>query len=249
MPKTDFFDDDLVKHREGAKRLRMGPGDSAPPPGPEPNSSDIPSRPVSDLNLTRMARHKEEVSSQVAHAMEELERLRTRQEDLEREKQELEELRRKQHEYESGKREVVTHLNQSLVKLEKDELNAEKLTEMLSSTRKQFTALLAEVEELNEESWPEESMRDELNKALTRIDQVRIEYNKALSRIDAITPEARHSVAEHQPMMYEDQVGGTGEERGFGYWVKVGLAVSLPLILTLLVLAVLSHLVETGLLL
>lgn len=247
MPNTDFFDDDLVKKHEATKRIKLGPGD-APAATAAPVADALPSRPVSDLNLTRMAKHKEEVSAQVAQAMEELERLRTRQEDLEREKQDLEDLRRKQHEYESGKRELMTHLNQSLVKLEKDELKAEKLTELLGATRLRFRSFLSEVEDLQEDQWPEDGIRSELDKALTRIEQVRIEYNKALSKIDALAPDSGSSGSVRSPMIMEHRGVVADENRSFGYWLKVGVAVTLPLSLVLIALAVLRYLVDVGLL-
>ena len=60
---TDFFDDDLVKKRDaeiGVKNIKFGPG-GAPAKAEPGASSDLPARPVSDINLTRMARHKEQV--------------------------------------------------------------------------------------------------------------------------------------------------------------------------------------------
>ena len=100
MANTDFFDDDLIKQRDAAKRIRLGPGDepvgTLPPAAP---SDEVPVRAVSDFNLTRMAKHKQEVEGQMAHAAQELERLRARQEGLEREKRDLEDVRRKQEEY------------------------------------------------------------------------------------------------------------------------------------------------------
>ena len=128
MANTDFFDDDLVKQRDSARRLKLGPSDdSIGTVGDGASSDEVPVRPVSDFNLTRMAKHKQEVDDHVATAVHELERLRKRQEDLEREKKELEELRRKQEEYERGKREMSERLSQSLVTLEKDELQAERV--------------------------------------------------------------------------------------------------------------------------
>lgn len=249
MSRTDFFDEDLVKQREAAKRIKMGPGDKpAAASDSSLASSDLPNRPVSDLNLTRMAKHKDEINAQVAQAMEELELLRTRQEDLEREKQSLEELRRKQHEYESGRREMLGHLNQSLVRLEKDELKAEQLSELISTTRQRFNVLLAEIQDLNEEAWPEESVREELNKALARIDQVRVEYNKALARIEGAMSDQAPTVISSQPVIFEEHGGVHHDDHlGFGHWFKVGLAASLPIILTLVLILLFFYLTQVGL--
>lgn len=232
MGGTDFFDDDLVKPRHS---------------GPTP-ANEVLSREAEEMNLSRMAQRRDEINGQVAQAMEELELLRTRQEDLEREKQSLELLRRKQQEYEEGKRDLVSHLNKSLVRLEKEELSAQNLTEILGATRISFRKLLGEVEGIDDESWSDESVREELDKALTRIEQVRIEYNKALSRVDSATDESGFSAEDHRSLTLDAQDRSPSAGHGFGYWLKVGFAVSLPLLVVIALLTVAFYLVQIGVL-
>jgi len=235
MNNTDFFDDDLVKQRAAAKRIKLGPADEPMGTVGDMQSSDeVPIRPVSDFNLTRMAKHKQDMDEQVVNAMQELERLRTRQENLEKEKRDLEEIRRKQEEYERGKREMVERFNQSLLTLEKDELQASRLCDLLGATRKRFKALLADIQGLNEEVWPEEQFRDELNKALSVIEDARMEYNKAMTRIDTLEGTGKTGGAEHQPVIFEDGRFSSEPEKTFGHWLKVGFAASLPLIVVIL---------------
>jgi hypothetical protein len=239
MANTDFFDDDLIKQRDAAKRIKLGPGDDPMGTvGDGPSSDEVPVRPVSDFNLTRMAKHRHEVDDQVVHAMQELERLRKRQEDLEREKQDLEDLRRRQDEYERGKREMVERFNQSLVSLEKDELQAERMAELLGATRKRFKTMLAELQAINEELWGEEHIREELNKALIVLEDGRMEYNKAMSKIDAVSGGKKSGVGEHEPVVFEEGRPVHETEKSFGHWVKVGLAVTLPIIVVLVAITV-----------
>ena len=240
MANTDFFDDDLVKQRDAAKRIKLGPGDEPVGTlGSMPSSDEVPVRPVSDFNLTRMAKHKQDMDEQVVTAMQELERLRARQENLEKEKRELEEIRRKQEEYERGKREMVERFNQSLLTLEKDELQATRLAELLGATRARFKTLLADVQSLNDELWSEDQFRDELNKAITVIEDARMEYNKSMSRIDTLTGPAKPGGVPHQPVIFEEgRFGSEQPDKSFGHWVKIGFAVSLPLIVVIVVVTV-----------
>lgn len=233
MPNNDFFDEDLVKQRDSARRIKLGPTDEPVATVGDLSNDEVPVRPVSDFNLTRMAKHKQEVDDQVVTAMQELERLRKRAEDLEQEKRDLEESRRKHEEYERGKRELTERFSQSLVSLEKDELQAERLSELLGTTRKRFKALLAEVEALNEEAWPEEDFREELGKALVILEDARMEYNKAMSKIDAVTGGEHKASGEHPPVIFEEGRTAHEPEKPFGFWLKVGLAASLPLIVVL----------------
>jgi DNA repair exonuclease SbcCD ATPase subunit len=234
MASTDFFDDDLVKHRKTKTEV-------------EPGSTEAPGRPVSDFNLTRMARQKENVEESMAHAAQELERLRQRQENLEKEKHVLEDLRRRQAEYERGKREMLEYLNQSLISLEKDELNAERLLEMVKNTRQKCRGWLADIDAISEENWAEDQFREELGKGLARIEDIRLEYNKALAKIEALSQEEKKMVAAHHPISFDD-AHAARPAKGFVYWLKVGFAVSLPLMLTLVVLWLLYYMQSLGLL-
>lgn len=240
MADRDFFDEDLVKQRDGVKRIKMGPADQpARTADPDANRDTSMAAGLTDLNLTRMVRQKEEVAEQAAESARELERLRQRQNDLELQKKDLEILRGKQTDYEQGKRELTQHMSQSVILLEKKEVQAEQLTELLAGTRKRFRDMLAELDDINEEHWPDESFRDELGKALVRIDDMRMEFNKAMARVDTATQAAEGETAEHAPVVFEESRRHYEPERGFGYWLKVGLAISIPImIFVCLVLAI-----------
>ncbi|MFH0878398.1 MAG: hypothetical protein V2A34_01670 [Lentisphaerota bacterium] len=240
MANTDFFDDDLIKQRDAAKKIKLGQTDEPLAMVNDLSGNDeVPVRPVSDFNLTRMAKHKQEVDDHVATAMQELERLRKRQEDLEREKRELEDLRRKQAEYEGGKREMVERLSQSLVILEKNELQSERLVEMLGATRKRFRNLLADIEGISEDAWPEDQIRDELNKALMVLEDARMEYNKSMAKIDAMDGGGDQGSPDRKPVIFEENRFHAEENRSFAYWLKVGAAMSMPLLVTIVLLVLL----------
>ncbi len=238
MSGTDFFDDDLVRQRDSAKRIRMGPGDEPS----EPMAGDLAEaggRGVGELNLTRMARHRKEVDNQASVATQELDRLRKRQEQLEMEKRELEELRRKHEDYGRGKREMMDHLKRSLVGLERREMENQRLLEMLGSTRGRFRQLLEDIESIKDESWPEDRVRDELGKSLVIIEEARAEYNKAMAKIEANKGESTSPTSTQPAVLFEERFGGHEEEKPFSYWVRIGLAVSLPLAVVMLLIAIL----------
>ena len=237
MANTDFFDDDLERQRDAERRGKLATGDVMNINNEDPAAEGVPVRSVSDFSITRMAKHKQEMDAKVASAVEELEKLRKRQEDLDRQRKDLEDLRKRQEEYERGKQEMLDRLNQSLVSLEKEEIQATRLSELLGATRQSFKVMLTELQTINEEVWPEDEIRDELNKATTRVDDVRMEYNKAVAKIDAISGRGNaQAPAEHPSMVFEERHAGLEVEQGFFHWVKIGLAVTLPLILVLLAL-------------
>lgn len=237
---TDFFDDDLVREREAALKIKLNHENSAPRDGFIPSSRDLPLRPVSDLTLTPLARHKQEVSDQMAGKAQELDRLRARQEELERERRALQEVRVKQEAFDSGRRELKEHLQAGLVKMEKDQLEAEQLAEMLEETRRVFRVRLEEVAELSESDWADEHGLDELNQALARLENIRADYNKALARIVAVHPHAATPAATLKPLVFDAAASpGTLAQRDFQAWLRAGFAFTLPLLLVVALLALL----------
>ncbi len=232
MPGTDFFDDDLARQRERGGRIRT---DEPAVPVEEGGSLNAAPRQVADLNLTRMARHRKEIDDQAAVALQELDKLRKRQDQLENEKKNLEDLRRRHDDYDRGKREMIDHLRRSLVTLERQEAETQRLTELYNATRNRFKDLLNAVESLNEESWPEAQIRDELNKALGIIEEARMDYNKSMARVDAERGPAAPADAKGAKSAIFFENLPQNEEKGFSHWMKIGFAFSLPIAITLVV--------------
>ena len=216
---TDFFDDDLVT-RPDSSRSEL------------PNEEEQEAvRKEADILLSKLQRHRDSVEEQVAKTRSELEMLRQKQDDLEKENRELENLRRKQDEYEAGKSGLIEKLRQSLSQLEKEEVRTNQLNEVYVDTRKRFIELLADVEAIDETSWPSGEVRDHLSKAQLTVDQVRVECSKGLARIDGLV---ESSGREHVPSLADDELSPKQRSgHGFGYWFKVGVAVGIPFALLL----------------
>lgn len=237
---TDFFDDDLVRQREAALKIKLDGEGATPRDGFIPSSRDLPNRPIADLTLTHLARHKQEVTEQMVDKTQELDRLRARQEELERERKTLEEMRKKQEAFDAGRRDLKVRLNESLGRMEKDRLQAERLSQLLGETSRVFRERLDEVSALNEEDWADENLLDELDKSLALLEDVRADYNKAMAKIEAVHPQVSAGPAPAgRPLAFEDSPGIAGESggRGFGYWLRAGLAFTLPLMVLLVLLA------------
>lgn len=236
---TDFFDDDLGQRRGAVRTASVGGGTE---PVGIPRLDDVPSRPLADLNLTRMARRREEVNTQVAGAKVELERLRRKQGDLEREKQTLEDLLEKQDQYERGKQELIDRMAESMVSLQKLGDHAARQVEIYSAGNDRFAEFVEELQKMNDADWSDEHFREELNKSVARIEAIRKEFVKIQAAIEAVGGPVQ---------LFDEKRPGTldlEEESparfGFGTWIKIGFAVSLPVVVALL--AVLVVLLTRG---
>jgi chromosome segregation ATPase len=208
MMGTDFIDDDLSRKAAEA-------GDA-------------------ETSASRLSRQKEQLTNQVADTAEEIERLRMRQDELEHEKTSLEELNRKQDEYARSKKDIIENLSRNIILMEKDEVLANRMVELLSASRARFKDVLSEIRDIREESWSEAEFEEELDKALALIESARMEYSKAVAKIDA---ESWQKGGGQAPLAtLEDAGRGALANKGFLFWFKVGVAVSLPVMLVLLLL-------------
>ncbi len=243
MGGTDFFDNDLSQRRGTIKNATITPG--ATETGSATKHDDFSTRPLADLNLTRMARHREEVNTQVATAKVEIERLRRKQGDLEREKQVMEDLLEKQGQYERGKQELIDKLSESIMSLQKLEEHASRQTEIYSANRNRFAQLLEELQRLDDSGWTDEIFREELNKAVVQIDGARKEFVKAQAAVEAVGGPAALFDETRPRASFQDDLEASGT-RTFGEWIKIGLAVSLPLIVALVVMLVVLYVRGSG---
>ncbi len=225
MAETDFFDDDLT---------------SGPAEKKQQESEALTAEVDDQLESQTMGQKKEQVNAQVASAVEEIERLRRRQNDLERERTDLEDISRKQDEYEQGKRNMIERLAQGFVILQKQETETSRLLELLGLTNVKFKDLLSELKAINDEKWSDKNFREELDKALVLIDNARMEYNKAASRIDVLK-DGKGATGELRPFTTHEAGGRGLIDVGFGYWVKVGIALSMPVVIIAIV--VLAYLI------
>jgi hypothetical protein len=227
----DFFDQDLVE----ARAVRSAP----PPTVPETGSSDdMPARTISDLNLTRMAKYREQRQALQAETAKELEASRRRMEELERSRRVMEEETKQLDRFEQSRKEVSERLDQTLVMLEKHEMQAIRLTELYAGTKMRFKELQEEIRAIKDTEWNDDQIREEVNRALVVIDDARKEYGKAMARLEAA--EGGASAGSAALGGEAGPVALASEPRDFLYWVKTGFAFFLPLMGFLLVLGLIA---------
>ncbi len=147
------------------------------------------------FSVVELPPHREEVDSKLEQAREHLLTLRRQQEELERQKNELEELRRKQEEYSRGRTEMVDHLTRSLVTLERQQIESQRLAELCGKTIGALRDYLEQIQEINDGDWNSSNVREELSQALGVIENARLEYNRARAKLECLDPAAGQPVA------------------------------------------------------
>lgn len=227
MSDTDFFDSDLSRQRSNVSRQSLA--GQARESGTGVHYDEIPVRPVSELNLTRLARQREQIHAQASVQAKEIEQLKRRQSEVERQRQEADDMLRKQEAYERGRVDMVERFHQSVIALEKQENRATRMAQLYANTRQQFTSLRKEIEALDLEKCPDSAFRDELSKAVAVIESARLEYNKLLAVVDAAEAEQGASPAPKMAALEPTLTLDDEPERDFVGWMKIGVALTLPL--------------------
>jgi hypothetical protein len=173
----------------------------------------------------------ERLDSQVQKAQEQLLNLKRQQDQIERQKRELEELSRRQEELEHGRGEMVEKLTRALVVVERQANEAQKRVEQLQATLEAFGSHLQALESINPKSWSQADLPRELNRALGMVDHARTEYSQMRSRFaaDAVEGGTGESGVSAADGAYDAMFGGSDHK--FMYWLKAGLAFTLPLLL------------------
>ncbi len=182
-----------------------------------------------------MARRKEQIVEQVADAAEEIERLQMRQNELENARRELRELNRKQHEYEEGKKALIEQLSRQSLLLGKEEVRLTRLLEMVTVSRKDFTDMLKELRSIREDQWSDAGFEEELDDALALLENMRSTYHTSVARLDAQRLDRSGADATAHPAA----AWNSASRFGWGFWLKAGIAFSLPLVITMVILAIL----------
>jgi len=187
-------------------------------------------RPIEQmLELSEEGISPEHLDSQVQKAQEQLLQLKRQQEQIEKQKRELEELSRRQEELERGRTDMTDKLTRSLVVLEREAYDTQKKLEQLRATRESFGQHLELIEAIDPKSWNPSDLHKELSRALSTVDDARAEFSQQRSRLQA-ADEAGGDVALPEAAPDVSELLETGG-RSFGQWMKIGMALTLPLII------------------
>lgn len=165
----------------------------------------------------------EDLGEEVQKTNTELEKLKRQLEDIEKQKQKLEELKRRQDELETGRSDMMDKLTRSLVTVQREAEEAQKRMEQLNAIHNSFTNHLRYIESINPKLWGASELPRELSKALSAVEDARADYVKAQAKITVDVPAEAPAAAAY------DQEYAYAEEKGFAYWLKSGVAFTLPL--------------------
>lgn len=175
---------------------------------------------------------RDEMDRRVVEAQQKLVELKRAQEELERERSGLEELRRRQNEFHTGRQEIIQNLTRGLGLLEEAEFTARRDADQMVKALGNFSAALAKVQAIHDETWTKENFQIELTRALTTIENARMEWNSARLKISALAGETKNAAA---PLDKKSPATAPAlAQLSFIELCRIGLAFTWPLLLVAL---------------
>lgn len=154
---------------------------------------------------------------------EQLYELERQKAEKERELLALREIHRKQAEFDRAHPQTINALRRALVLLEHEQPRVEEQLQRIQAARLMFRELLEQLEAIQPADWRPESLSAELTRALAQIEAARLEYGRAAAKLALLDDKLRASILRGDPL-----ARATGLR--FRDWLKIGIAVTLPLL-------------------
>ncbi|MEM7014718.1 MAG: hypothetical protein AAF585_24935 [Verrucomicrobiota bacterium] len=187
----------------------------------------------------------EDLDSQVNNAQEQLKRLRDEQEALQRKKDELEALNAKQSEFREGRADIVNKLTNAITEFDHEAHQLLRRAEAMQAASQGFQQHLQRIDTIRPEEWAKEGMHQELDHALEMIGDAEEDYQSEVSRIETLGGAVGAAAAKGAKKFFKfgrSAAAGSanlsavaGQPLSFFYWLRSGLAFTLPVIVVGLV--------------
>jgi hypothetical protein len=167
----------------------------------------------------------EELQNQVKRAQSELVQLRERQNQIEKEKLRLEELTRKQEELEHGRNEMADKLSRAIIVVQRETEEAQRRLEQLNAIQDSFSEHLHNLDAIDPKAWNGRDLPKELTRALGTVDDARSAYARSHAKI-APSSDIEPAILDEEGDFFHES-----GDVGFVYWLRNGLAFTLPLLI------------------
>ncbi len=182
-------------------------------------------------------RRSREIPEEIAHAGDQVERLKRQQEELERKKKELQEQRRRMERFEHDRHALLEKLRRDSVLIVRHGEQASKVSTLCMEVGASFSQLHRDLDALVPKDWSEEEYEQRLTEALAKVDAATAEYRKAMDRVAAIGWKSSAVPSDSEDAFSDGSSSHGGLPRGFCQWFLAGLAFTLPLILVAAIVA------------
>jgi hypothetical protein len=176
----------------------------------------------------------QETDEEVQHLIRDKNLIDRRLSEAERRQRELNELRKKHYEFRDGFQKINEKILQDIVKVEARAQELDNEREAINIILRNYEQQKQQLDSIDEKSWSAENLRDELNRAMAILDEANAICANADAQIQAWQA-TRQPVS--TPSLPSTASPSSTHTPSFAKLLLTGLAYTLPLILTLIFLA------------
>jgi len=169
----------------------------------------------------------EDFTGKLQEAQSQLEQLQQQQAEIERQKVELEELNESKGEFLEGQIELNEKLNTAMTAMDREIFATQQELEELQQARTCFADHLAKIDALNPDGWNNESLRQELSRAISVLDLAEDEYEQA---VDHFSGGRSSSIFGGAGAVKQKRISASTAESELMIHFKNGFAYNLPLL-------------------
>lgn len=169
----------------------------------------------------------EDFTGKLQEAQSQLEQLQQQQAEIERQKIELEELNESKADFLEGQIELNEKLNTAITAMDREILATQQELEELQQARTSFVDHLVKIEALNPDGWNNESLRQELTRAISVLDLAEDEYEQAVAHFAG---SRSSSIFGGAGVVKQKRVSASTSESELMMHFRNGFAYNLPLL-------------------
>jgi len=170
----------------------------------------------------------EDFTGKLQEAQSQLEMLQQQQLEVERQKQELQEINEAKEEFLHGQVDLHEKLSTALTSIDREIFATKQELDELEQTRICFADHLEKINALNPEGWNNESLRQDLARAISVLDLAEDEYEQAVEHFSSGRNSSIFGAGTSKP---KRSVSSSNSESEFVSMFRNGLAFNLPVII------------------
>lgn len=170
----------------------------------------------------------EDFTGKLQEAQQQLELLQKQQAEVERQRIELQELRESKEEFINGQVELHEKLTSALTAMDREIFATQQEAEELQQARTCFADHLEKINQLDAKDWSNDTLHQELTRAMSVLDLAEDEYEQALAHFSGGRSASVFGIQSAKTKRTTTRTVGTGE---FASHFRNGLAFNLPIVI------------------
>lgn len=171
----------------------------------------------------------EDLNDEYQQAQDQLRALREQEEQIKRQTAELEELTQKEEQFKTGRAEVSEELSEYLSILDRESAEAQRIAKECAAAHERLESHVSNINALRPETWSRADRKAELARALSYIEAAEDELDTLAPLVNSFGKKGgglfKVKASTPKPFPTSPSV----PQGNFTYWMKAGLAFSIPL--------------------